>query len=275
MVQSIWGRVWRFLKKLKIKLPFVVVVQSLSPVQHIATPWTAACQAFLSFIISWSLLKLMSIESVMQSNSLVLSCPLLLLPSIFPSIRIFSNELALRISLSKYWNFSFNINPSNEYSWLISFRIDWFDFFVVQGALKSLLQHYSLKALILQCSAFFMVQLPHPYMTNGKTIALTRWTFASKVMSLLFNTLSRLVIAFLPRSRSVQFSCSVVSDSLRPYELQHARPPCPSPTPGVYSNSCLSSQCCHPAISFSVTHFFSCPQSLPASESFPKSQLFA
>ena len=122
------------------------------------------------------------------------------------------------------------------------FRVDWLDLLAVQGTLKSLLQHRSSKASILQCSAIFMVQLSHPCMTNGKTIALTRWTFVSKVMSLLFNTPSRSVIAFLPRSRSVQFSCSVVSDSLRPYELQHARPPCPSPTPGVYSNSCLSSQ---------------------------------
>ena len=141
-----------------------------------------------------------------------------------------------------YRDLDFSIISSKEISALISFRMDWLDLLAVQGTLKNLLQHHSSKALILQCSAFFIVQLSHPYMTNGKTIALTRWTFASKVMSLLFNTLSRLVIAFLPRSRSVQFSCSVVSDSLRPYELQHARPPCPSPTPGVHSDSHPSSR---------------------------------
>ena len=137
------------------------------------------------------LLKLMSTESVMPSNHLILCRPLLLLPSIFPRIRVFSNESVLRIRWPKYWSFSFNISPSNEYSGLISFRIDWFDFLAVQGSLKNLLQHHSSKASILQCSAFFMVQLSHPYMTTGKTIALTRWTFVSKVMSLLFNMLSR------------------------------------------------------------------------------------
>ena len=136
-------------------------------------------QASLSFTISWGLLKLMSIESVMPSNQLILCHPLLLLPSIFPSIMIFSTELALRIRWPAYWNFSFSINPSNEYSGLISFRIDWFDFLVVQGTLKSLLQHHSLKGSILWCSAFFLVQLSHPYMTTGKTIVLTRWTFVS------------------------------------------------------------------------------------------------
>ena len=165
------------------------------------TPWTAAHQTFLSYTISRSLLKLMSIQSVMPSNHLILGCPLLLLPSIFPSIRVFSSELALPIRWPKYWSFSFLISPSNEYSGLISFRIDWLDLLAVQGILKSLLQHHSLKASILQCSAFFIVQLSHPYMTTGKNIALTRWTFVSKVMSLLFNALSRFVMAFLSRSR--------------------------------------------------------------------------
>ena len=142
----------------------------------------------------------MSIESVMPSNHLILCHLLLLLPSIFPSIRVFSNESALRIRWPKYWSFSFNISPSNEYPGLISFRMDWLDLLAVQGTLKSLLQHHSSKALILQCSAFFTVQLLHAYMTAGKTISLTRWTFADKVMSLLFNMLSRLVITFLPRS---------------------------------------------------------------------------
>ena len=143
----------------------------------------------------------MSLKLVMPSNHLALCLPLLLLPSIFPSIRVFSNESALCIRWPKYWSFSFNISPSNEYSRLISFRIDWFDLLAVQGTLKSLFQHHSLKASVLWCSAFFIVQLSHPYMTTGKTIALTRWTFVSKVMSLLFNMLSRLVIAFLPRSK--------------------------------------------------------------------------
>ena len=143
----------------------------------------------------------MSIESVMPSNHLILCHPLLLPPSIFPSFRVFSNESVLRIRWPKYWSFSFNISPSNEYSGLISFRMDWLDLLAVQGTLKSLLQYHSSKASILQRSAFFMVQLSHPYMTTGETIALTRWTFVGKVMSLFFNTLSRLVIAFLPRSK--------------------------------------------------------------------------
>ena len=142
----------------------------------------------------------MSINLVMPSNHLVLCCSLLLLPSIFPSIRIFSNESVLHIKWPKYWSFSFNISPSNEHPGLISLRMDWLDLLAVQGTLKSLLQHHSSKASILQHSAFFMVQLSHPYMTTGKTIALTIWTFVGKVMSLLFNMLSRLVIAFLPRS---------------------------------------------------------------------------
>ena len=142
----------------------------------------------------------------MPSNNLILCLPLLLLPSIFPSIRVFSDELALRISRPKYWSFSFNISPSNEHPGLISFRMDRLDLLAVQGTLKSLLQHHSSKAAILWCSAFFIVQLSHPYMTTGKTIALTRRTFVGKVMSLLFNTLSRLVITFLPRSKHLLIS---------------------------------------------------------------------
>ena len=161
------------------------------------TPWTAARQASLSITNSWSLLKLMSIELVMPSNHLILCCPLLLLPSIFPSIRVFSNESVLRIRWPKYWSFSFSISPYNEDPGLISFRMDWLDLLAVQGTLKSLLQHHSSKASILHHSAFFTVQLLHPYMTTGKTIALTRWTFVGKVMSLLLNMLSRLVITFL------------------------------------------------------------------------------
>ena len=145
--------------------------------------------------------KLMSIESVMPSNHLILLHPLLLLPSIFPSIRVFSNESVLRIRWPKYWSFSFSISPSNEHSGLISFRMDWLDLLAVQVTLKSLLQHHSSKASILRLSAFFIVQLSHPYMTTGKTKALTRRTFVDKVMSLLFNMLSRLVITFLPRRK--------------------------------------------------------------------------
>ena len=171
-----------------------------------ATPWTAAYQASLSITNSWSLLKLMSIESVMPSNHLILCNPLLFLPSIFPSIRIFSNESVLHIGWPKYWSFSCSISPSNEYSGLISFRIDWFDLLAVQRTLKSLLQHHSSKASILWCSAFFTVQLSHLYMTTGKTIALMRRTFVGKVKSLLFNMLSRLVIAFLPRSKCLLIS---------------------------------------------------------------------
>ena len=168
------------------------------------TPWTAARQASLSITNSWSLLKLMSIESVMPSNHLILCCPLLLLPSIFPSIRVFSNESVLHIRWPKYWSFSFS--PSNEHPGLISCRMDWLDLLAVQGTLKNLLQHHSSKASILQCSAFFIVQLSHPYMTTRKTRALTRWTFVGKVMSLLFNMLSRLVITFLPRSKRLLIS---------------------------------------------------------------------
>ena len=150
-----------------------------------------ACQASLSITNSQSLLKLISIESVMPSNHLILCHPLLHLPSIFPSIRVFSNESALHIRWPKYWSFSFSISPSTGYTGLISFRMNWLDLLAVQGTLKSLLQHHSSKASILWCPAFFTVQLSHPYMTTGKTIALTKWTFVGKVMSLLFNTLSR------------------------------------------------------------------------------------
>ena len=148
----------------------------------------------------------MSIESVMQSNHLILCRPLLLLPPIPPSIRVFSNESALGIRWPKYWSFSFNISPSNEHPGLISFRMDWLDFLAVQGTLKSLLQHHNSKASILQCSAFFTIQLSHPYLTTGKTIALTRQNFVGKVMSLLLNMLSRLVITFLPRSKRLLIS---------------------------------------------------------------------
>ena len=152
---------------------YVVAVQSLSCVWLFATPWTAACQGSLSFTISQSLLTLMSIESVMPSNHLILCHPLLLLPSIFPSIRVFSSESVLHIGWPKYWCFNFSISASSDYSELISFRIDWLDLLAVQGTLKSLLQHHSSKASILQCSAFFVVQLSHAYMTTGKTIDLT------------------------------------------------------------------------------------------------------
>ena len=155
-------------------------VQSLSRVWLFLTPWIASHQASLSFTNSWSLLRLMSIESVMPSNHLILCRPLLLPPSIFPSIRVFSNESVLRIRWPKYWSFSFSISPSKEYSGLISFKIDWLDLLAVQGTLKSLLQHRSSKSSILWCSAFFIVQLSHPYMTSGKIIALTRWTFLAK-----------------------------------------------------------------------------------------------
>ena len=181
-------------------------IQSLSHVWLFEIPWTTACQASLSIISSRSLPKLMSIESVMPSNRLILCHPLLLLPSIFPRIRVFSNESILPIKWPKYWSFSFNISPSKEHSGLISFWMDRLNLLVVQGTLKSLLQHHSSKASIFQCSAFIIVQLSNPYMTTGKTIALTRWTFAEKVMSQLLNMLSRLVITFLPRSKPLLIS---------------------------------------------------------------------
>ena len=173
---------------------------SHSVVSDSATPWTVAHQASLFITNSQSLLKLMSIESVMPSNHLILCRPFLLLPSIFPSIRVFSNKSVLHIKWPKHWSFSF-ISPSSEYSGLISFKMGWLDLLAVQGTLKSLLQHHSSKASILRHSAFFIVQLSHPYMTTGKNIALTRQTFVGKVMSLLFNMLSRLLITFLPRSK--------------------------------------------------------------------------
>ena len=175
-------------------------IQSLSRVQLFATPWIAAQQASLSITKSRSLLKLMSIEQVMPSNHLIL-CHLLLPPSIFPSIRVFSNESVLRKRWPDYWSFSFSISPSNEYSGLISLRMDWLDLLAVQGTLKSLLQHHNSKTSILRHSAFFIVQLSYRYLTTGKTIALTRQTFVGKVMFLLYNMLSSLVMAFLPRSK--------------------------------------------------------------------------
>ena len=189
-----------------LRLDSVISVQSLSRVRLFVTPWTEARQASLSITNSQSLLKVMSIESVMSSNHLILCCPLLLLPSIFASIRVLPNESVLHIRWPRYWSFSFSTSPSNEYSGLISFRMDWLDLLTVQGTLKSLLQHHSSKASILQRSAFFVVQLSHPDMTTVKTTALTRQTFFGKVMSLLFNMLSRLVTAFPPRSKHLLIS---------------------------------------------------------------------
>ena len=187
-------------------LPGFSSVQSLSPVRLFETPWIVAHQASLSITNSQRPLKLMPIESVMLSNHLILCHPFLLLPSIFPSIRVFSNESVLHIRWPKYWSFSFSISPSNEYLGLISFKMDWLDLLAIQGTLKSLLQHHSSKASILLCSAFFIVQFSHLNMTTGKTIALTRWTFVGKVISLLFNMLSRLVINFLLRSKHLLIS---------------------------------------------------------------------
>ena len=181
-------------------------VQLLSHVWFFVIPWITAHQASLSITNSRSLLKLMFIESVMPSSHLILCHPLLLLPLIPHSIRVFSNESILRMRWPKYWSFIFSISPSNEHPGLISFRMDRLDLLAVQGTLKSLLQHHRSKASILQCSAFITVQLSHPYMTTGKTIALTRWTFVGKVMSLLFNMLSRLVITFLPRTKCLLIS---------------------------------------------------------------------
>ena len=181
-------------------------VQSLSHVRLFATPWTTACQASLPITNCQSLLKLMSIESAMPSNHLILCHPLLFPPSIFPSIRVFSSQSVLCIRWPRYWSFSFSISPYNGYSGLIFFRMDWFNLLAVQGTLKSLLQHHSSKASILQCSAFLIMQLSHPYMITGKTKALTRRTFVGKVMSLFFNIPSRLVITFLPRSKRLFIS---------------------------------------------------------------------
>ena len=185
---------------------FFSSVQSLTRVRFFVTPWTAAHQASLSITNSWSLLKLMSIESVMPSNRLTLCRPFLLPRSIIPTIKVFSNKSVLHIRWPKYCSFSFSISPPNEYSGLIFFRMVWLDLLAVQGTLKSLLQHHSSKASILQCSAFFTVQPSHLYMTTRKIKALTRWTFVGKVMSLLFNMLSRLVVTFLPRSKHLLIS---------------------------------------------------------------------
>ena len=181
-------------------------VQSLSCVRLFAIPWIAARQASLSITNCPSLLKLMSIESVMPSSHLIFCRPLLLLPPIPPNMTVFYNESALRVRWPKYWSFSFSLSPSNEHPGLISFRIDWLDLLAVQGTLKSLLQHHSSKASIFQHSAIFTVQLSHPYMTTGKTIALTRWTFVGKVRSPLFNMLFKLVITFLPRNKHLLIS---------------------------------------------------------------------
>ena len=181
-------------------------VQSLNCVWLFETPCTAVCQASLFITNSQSLLKLMSIKLMMLSNHFILCRPLLLLPSIIPSIRVFSDESALHIRWPKHWNFIFSISPSNEYSGLTSFRMDWLNLLAVPGTLKSFLQHHSSKASILGSSAFFILQFSHPYITTGKTKALTRRTFVGKVMSLLFNTLSRLVTAFLPRSKRLLIS---------------------------------------------------------------------
>ena len=181
-------------------------VQSLSHVRLLVTPWTAARQASLSITNSWSLLRLKPIESVIWPNHLILCRPLLLPPSMFPSIRVFSNESALCLRYPNDWSFSFSISPSNDCSGLISFRMDKLDLLTVQGTLKNHHQHHGSKASILWCSAFFIVQISHPYMTTGKAIALTKWTFVGKVMYLLFKMLSRLVIAFVPRSKHLLIS---------------------------------------------------------------------
>ena len=200
---TIWRRAWQ---PTPLFLPQFGSVQSLCHVQLFAIPWTAAPQASLSFTNTRSLLKLISIELVMPSNHLSLYHPLLLLPSVFPSIRVFSNESVLRIRWPKYWSFSFSISLSNEYSGLISFKMDWLDLLAVEGTLEILLQHHSSKPSVLRRSAFLTVQLSCAYTTTGKTIALTRWTFVGKVMSLLFNMLPRLVVTFLPRSK-----CLIIS----------------------------------------------------------------
>ena len=172
----------------------------------LCNPMNLSMQASLSITSSWSLPRLMPIESVMPSYHLILCCPLLLLPSIFPSIRVFSNKSALCIRWPKHWSYIFNISPSNEHLGLISFRMDWLDLLAVQGTLKSLLQHHSSKASILRRSAFFIVQLSYPYVTTGKTVAMTRWTFVGNVISLVFNMLSKLVITFPPRRKCLLIS---------------------------------------------------------------------
>ena len=194
------GRLSPDLLRLLLLFSCQIVSSSLPP--HGLQP----VKASLSFIISWSLLKLISIELMMPSNHFILCCPLLLPPSICPSIRVYSNELALRVRWPEYWSFSFSVSPSNEYSGLISFRMGGLDLLAAQGTPKSLLQHHTSEASVLWCSAFFMVQLSHPYMATRKTTALIIWTLVGKVISLLFNTLSRFVIAFLPRSKCLLFS---------------------------------------------------------------------
>ena len=224
---------------------------------------------------SWRMLKFMFIESVMLSNHLIFCRPLLLLPSIFPRIRVFSSESALPIRWPRYWSFCFSICPSNEYSRLVSFRMDWFDLLAVQGTLKSLHQNHNCKASILQCSAFLhgpTLTSVHDYWKNHN---FDYMDFVSKVMSLIFNMLSRFVITFFPRSSSVQFSHSAMSDSLQPHGMQHTRPPWCTPTPAIYSNSCPLSLWCHPTISSSVVPFSFCLQSFPESGSFLMSQFFA
>ena len=211
-------------------------VQSLSLIWLFETPWVAALQAALCITNSQSLLNLMSFESVMPSNQLILCCPLLILPSIFPSVTVFSNVSGLCIRWPEYWSFSFSISPSKEYSEMMSFRMDWLDLLDVQGTLKSLLQHHSSKASILRHSAFFTVQLSHPYMTAGKNIALIRWTFVGKVMSLLFN-LSRLVITFLPKSKRLLISW-LQSPSAVILELPKIKSDTVSLTLGLWKN-CL------------------------------------
>ena len=191
------------MSRFTFSVQFSLVAQSCPT---LCDPMNCSTQGLPVHLNSRSFPKLMSIESAMPSNHLILCHPLLILPSIFPNIRVFSNESAFPIRWPKYWSFSFNISPSNEHPGLISFRMDWLDLLAVQGTLKSLLQHHSSNASILQHSAFFIVQLSHPYMITGKTITLTRWTFVDKVMSLLFNMLSRLVITFLPRSKRLLIS---------------------------------------------------------------------
>ena len=184
-----------------LRVVAIAVVQLLSHVKLFATPGIEACQALLLSTISQSLLRFLSTELVMPSNHLILCCPLLLLPSIFPSIRVFSNESTLHIRWPKYWSFSFSISPCNDYSGFISFRSDRFDLLAGQGTLKSFLLHHSSKVSILWHPAFFTIQLSHPYVTTGKTTVLTRWTFVGKVISLLFNMRSRFVIASLPKNK--------------------------------------------------------------------------
>ena len=196
------------------------IIQFSSVVSDSVTPWTVPHQASLSITNSWSLLRLVFIESLMPSNHLILFCPLLLPPSIFSSISVFSNELVLHIRWPKYWSFSFSTSPSNAYTGLISFRMNWFYLLDVQRTLKSLLQHHSSKASILLHSVFFIVQVSYHYMTTGKTIALTRWTYVGKVMPLLFNKLSRLVITFPPRSKHLSWLQSQSAVILEPPQIK-------------------------------------------------------